>query len=62
MNKINWNNIFNEVTAKQLNSFCGGNITRRDFESMGTECRKAVRVCGSKDFKSRARKAISARS
>lgn len=58
---INWSEIVNEVGPERLRDFCEGNITRREFESVGTNARRLVRTLGVNEARTRARKALARR-
>lgn len=61
LDMVNWSEILSEVGPERLRAFCEGSITRREFESVGTNARRLVRTLGVDEARTRARKALARR-
>lgn len=58
MTTVNWNAVLTETGVDGLRDFVNCELTRRDFESFGTESRKLVRYLGADAVRTRARSVL----
>jgi len=55
---INWRDMINCVGEESVIDFCNHSLTAREFESLDTECRRAVRLHGADKCRQLAKRAL----